>query len=100
MVVSSNCVCFVRVGKERESIDADESDEVKQRQAAALYNSVKATCGTFSIEGDSLTAQWLTSADPGIEGNSTRFILTTENDTVSLAPAVAPQYKFVYRRLR
>jgi hypothetical protein len=100
MVVTSDHVCFVRVAKERETINTDDSDEVKAEKAAGLYNSVKATCGTFSIEGDSLKANWLTSADPSVEGNITEFILNTEPDTVSLAPAMAPQYKFVYRRVR
>lgn len=100
MVVSSDCVCFVRVGREREAVGADDLDEVKVEKAAALYDSVRATCGTFTIEGDSLKAEWLTSADPSVEGNTTRFILTAEADTVSLAPAVAPQYKFVYRRMQ
>ena len=89
MVVTSDYVCFVRVGKEREAINADDLDEVKAEKAAGLYNSVKATCGTYSIEGDSLKAKWLTSADPSVEGNITEFILSTEPDTVSLAPAAA-----------
>jgi hypothetical protein len=100
MVVSSDCVCFVRVGKEREGINADDSDEAKVEKAANLYDSVRATCGTFTIEGDSLKATWLTSADPSVEGNTSEFILGIEGDTVSLAPAAAPQFKFVHRRIQ
>lgn len=100
MVVSSDSVCFVRVTKERELIGDDDSDELKAEKAASLYNAVRATCGTFSIEGNSLKANWLTSADPSVEGNQTEFLLSSEADTVSLAPAAAPQYQFVYRRLQ
>jgi len=100
MVVTADYVCFVRVGKERVAIEAEDSDQVKAEKAARLYSAVRATCGTYSIEGDRLKATWLTSADPSVEGNTAEFILATETDTVSLAPAVAPQYQFVYRRLR
>jgi len=100
MVVTSDYVCFVRVNKERNPIATDDPDDVKSEKAADLYNAVRATCGTFSIEGDSLKAHWLTSADPSVEGNFTDFILTREADTISLAPAAASQYKFVYRRVR
>ena len=100
MVVTSDFVCFVRVGKERMGIEAEDSDQVKVEKAAGLYNSVKATCGTYAIEGDTLKANWLTSADPNVEGNTAEFILATTPDSVSLAPAVAPQFQFVYQRVK
>ena len=99
MVVSDKHVCFVRVGNEREAIAEDDSEEVAAQKAAELFNAVRATCGTYKVEGDSLKATWLTSAEPTVEGNSAEFIMSLEGDTVSLAPAAATQFQFVYRRI-
>ena len=99
MVVSAGHVCFVRVGVERETIGEDDSDQVAAEKAAGLFNAVTATCGTYTVDGNTLKASWLTSADPSVEGNVAEFIMGLEGDTVSLAPAVAPQFRFVYRRI-
>jgi hypothetical protein len=100
MVVNADHVCFVRVGQEREAIANDDSDEVKAEKAAGLYNGLKATCGSYAVEGERMTATWLTSADPSVEGNVSEFVLVADGDTVSLAPAAATQFKFVYRRVQ
>jgi hypothetical protein len=99
MVVSDEHVCFVRVGNEREAVGEDDSEEVAAQKAAELFNAVRATCGTYEVEGNTLKATWLTSAEPTVEGNVAEFIMSLEDDTVSLAPAAAPEFQFVYRRI-
>ena len=99
LLVSGDYVCHVRVVKERESIGEDDSEEVRLQKSAQLAGSTTAACGTYSIEGDRLTANWVTSHDPANEGNATEFIFTQDGDQVVLAPAAAPQFKFVYKKL-
>lgn len=98
MIVHGNRVCHLRVGREREAIAEDESEEQRSAKAAALYGSTTAACGTFTLDGDLLTVNWTTSSDPAVEGNTTEFEFTSEGDMVILAPAANPQFRFVYRR--
>lgn len=98
MIVHGDRVCHVRVGRQRDEIAEEDSEEERTTKAAALYGSTTAACGTFAIEGNLLTVQWTTSSDPGVEGNTTEFEFTSEGDTVTLAPTGNPQFRFVYRR--
>lgn len=100
MVVFGDYVCHVRIQKDRDAIAEDDSAEVKGEKATKLLNGSNAACGTFTRENDRLTVNWSTAVKPETQGNATEFILTTEGDTVLLAPAAAPQFKFVYQRLR
>ena len=100
MIVFDDRVCHLRVGRERDEIAEEDSEEERTEKAAALYGSTTAACGTFELEEDLLTVQWTTSSNPGVEGNTTEFEFTSEEDIIILAPAANPQFRFVYRRAR
>ena len=99
MIVSEDQVCHLRVAKEREEITAEDPEDVQMQKAAALFGATTAACGEYSFEEETLTVNWVVSSNPSVEGNSTEFQLTENEDgTISLAPAASPEFKFVYRK--
>lgn len=97
MIVHEDYVCHVRASKERQAIVQDDSEQVRQEKAAALFLASAAACGQYTLEGDTLTVDWETASDPSVERNETEFILTQSEGELLLAPASAPEFKFVYR---
>ena len=100
LVVADGHMCHIRVGKEREAITREDSDEEQTRKAAAAFGSANGTCGTYTLEAGKVTATWAVSLQPGGEGNSSEFLVEREGDSLTLAPAGAPQFKFVNERVR
>ncbi len=100
MMVYGNYVCHLHVAKERPLFSGENTAEEKREIFADLWLKTTASCGTFTIEDDTITVTWTTSANPRTEGHVTKFFLTKEGDRIKLAPEPYPQFKTVYQRLK
>ncbi len=99
MVVKGDYMCHLRVSKEREKTVQDEADEERDRKYAAAFRGSNGTCGKIRIEGDKVIADWGVTLDPNDEGNTSEFVFHQDGGTLTIAPAGAPQFKFVYQRV-
>ncbi len=98
LVVADGRLCHIRVAKDREAMSREDTDEQRTLKAAAAFRSANGTCGTYTLQDDKVVASWTVSFQPGGEGNSSEFIVTRDGDWLTLAPAGAPDFKFVYKR--
>ena len=99
MIVHGNYVCHMNVAKERPLFSKENTAEEKVEIFAELWRKTTASCGTFTLDHNTVTVNWTTSANPRTEGHVTKFLLTSEEDKIKLAPAANPEFKVVYQRL-
>lgn len=100
LIVSNGYLCHLRVNKEREKLSRDDTRQQRMMKAAEAYRAATATCGSFTLEGERVTAHWTVALDPGDQGNTSEFIFKEVGETLSIAPARSPDFRFVYRRLK
>ena len=100
MMVQDGSLCHLRVDKERERIDRDESDEETMRKSAAAFTAANSACGTFTLEGEKVTATWIATLHPNRDGGTSEFIFSQEGDLLSISPAGSLEFKYVYERVK
>ncbi|MCZ6484312.1 MAG: hypothetical protein O6826_01280 [Acidobacteria bacterium] len=99
MILQDGSLCHLRVDKERERIDQDESDEDTMRMSAAAFTAANSACGTFTLEGGKVTATWIATLNPNRDGSTSEFIFSQEEDLLFIAPAGSPEFKYVYQKV-
>ncbi len=99
LVVKGDYLCHLRVSKEREKMVQDEPAEERSRKAAAAFQGSNATCGKIEVHEGRVIAHWGVTLDPNDEGNTSEFVFTQDGETLTIAPAGAPEFKFVYRKV-
>ncbi len=99
MIVQDGSLCHLRVDKERENFVQDESDEEAMRKAAAAFTAANSACGTFTLEGEIVTATWTSTLNPDRDGTTSEFIFSQEEDQLFIAPAGSPEFRYVYQKV-
>ena len=98
MILSSGYLCQIRVPMDRPKLTDGLSDEEKTKIWAEGFRSANSTCGSYSLEGPNATVSWNVALDPAIQDNVSKFIFESEGEYLKVAPAAAPEFKFVYKK--
>lgn len=99
LILQDGYLCHVRTRKDREKIPDQPKEEMMKKSAEAFAAS-NATCGTFTMEGDKVTATWHTNVDPNDEANASSFIFTKQEDLLFISPGGDTRFKLVYRKVK
>ena len=99
MIIQDGSLCHLRVDKERENFVQDEPDEEAMRKSAAAFTAANSACGTFTLEGEIVTATWTSTLNPNRDGSTSEFIFSQEEDLLFIAPAGSPEFKYVYQKV-
>lgn len=99
LVIKGDHLCHLRVAKDREKTVRDESEEERNRKYASAFRGSNGTCGKIAVDGEKVTATWGVSLDPNDEGNVSEFIFAQDGEELTISPAGAPDFKFVYKKV-
>ena len=98
MVVSSGYMCHIRTANEREKLSREDAEDVRLKKQAEAFSSVNGTCGSFKVSDGKISVTWATAVNPNQVGNTSEYVYDSEGDTLSIGPASAPQFRFVYKK--
>lgn len=98
LIAKDGYICHVRVARERETLSREDSEAERTRKAAAAFAASNATCGAYTPGEGKISVNWAIAVNPGVEGNNTEFLVEHAGGEVKIAPAAAPQFKFVYKK--
>jgi len=98
MIVSEGYMCHIRVAKDREKLSREDAEEIQIKKQAAAFSSVNGTCGSFKVAEGKISVTWATAVNPNQVGNTSDYVFDKDGDTLSIGPASAPQFRFVYRK--
>lgn len=100
LVVHGKYMAFVRAGVNRKTWDQKEPAEERAKKIVAAYQGLAATCGEFTIAGDTITLQQLAQSSPQSMGTTVKWEYKLEGKTLKLKPAGEDsEVEFEFERL-
>lgn len=99
IVVHGKHMAFVKASVGRQTWEQSEPQEERAKKIIAAYQGLAATCGTFEVQGNTITLQQLAQASPASMGSTTKWEYKLEGKTLTLKPVANPGVEFTFERL-
>lgn len=99
IVVHGRHMAFVRANVDRKTWTQDEPAEERAKKIVAAYQGLAATCGSFEVQGNTLTLTQLAQASPSSMGSQSKWQFKLEGNTLTIMPTSVAGVEFVFERL-
>ena len=99
IVVHGKYMAFVKANVGRQTWEQNEAQDERSKKIVAAYQGLAATCGTFEVEGNTISLQQMAQANPGSMGTTTKWEYKLAGNTLTLKPAASPGVEFTFERL-
>ena len=99
IVVHGKHMAFVKAGVGRQTWNQSEPQEERTKKIIAAYPGLQATCGTFEVQGNTISLTQLAQASPATMGTTTKWEYKLEGNKLTLKPAGNPGVEFMFERL-
>lgn len=99
IVVHGKYMAFVRAAVDRKTWTQDEPADERTKKIIAAYQGLAATCGTFQVQGNTLTLTQHAQASPASMGATSQWLFKLEGNSLSIRPQAAPNVEFLFERL-
>jgi hypothetical protein len=99
IVVHGKYMAFVKASVGRQTWEQSEPQEERAKKIIAAYQGLAATCGTFEVQGNTISLQQLAQASPGSMGTTTKWEYKLDGKMLTLKPVANPGVEFSFERL-
>jgi lipocalin-like protein len=99
IVVHGKHMAFVKASVGRQTWEQTEPQEERAKKIIAAYQGIAATCGTFEIQGNTISLQQVAQASPASMGTTTKWEYKLDGKTLTLKPVANPGVEFTFERL-
>ena len=99
IVVHGKYMAFVKASVGRQTWEQTEPQDERTKKIVAAFQGLAATCGTFEIQGNTISLQQMAQANPGSMGTTTKWEYKLAGKTLTLKPAASPGVEFTFERL-
>ena len=99
IVVHGKYMAFVKANVGRQTWEQNEAQDERAKKIVAAYQGLAATCGTFEVQGNTISLQQTAQANPGSMGTTTKWEFKLEGKTLTLKPSASPGVEFTFERL-
>jgi lipocalin-like protein len=99
IVVHGKYMAFVKASVGRQTWEQSEPQEERAKKIVAAYQGLAATCGTFEVQGNTISLQQLAQASPGSMGTTTKWEYKLDGKMLTLKPVANPGVEFSFERL-
>jgi hypothetical protein len=99
IVVHGKYMAFVQAGVVRKSWSQQEPEADRMKKIAEAFNGLRATAGTFSIQGNTIVLSQMAQANPSSMGKESKWEFRLDGNKLMLKPAGAANVEFTFERL-
>lgn len=99
LIVHGKYWANVRATLDRKSWDQKEPEDERTKKVVAAFQGLTANCGTFEIDGNTVTMLNDVAANPGAIGTSSKWEFKLDGSKLTLKPLAAEGVEFNYERL-
>jgi hypothetical protein len=99
IVVHGKYMAFVSSGVDRKTWSEDEPEADRLKKIVEAYNGLRATAGSFEIQGNKIVLQQLAQASPASMGKPSTWEFKLEGNTLTLKPGGNTTVEFTFERL-
>ena len=99
IVVHGKYMAFVKSNVGRQTWQQDEAQDERTKKIVAAFQGLAATCGTFEVQGNTITLQQIAQANPGSMGTTTKWEYKLEGKTLTVKPTASPGVEFTFEKL-
>ena len=99
IVVHGKYMAFVKSNVGRQTWKQDEPQDERTKKVVAAFQGLAATCGTFEVQGNTISLQQIAQANPGSMGTTTKWEYKLEGKTLTLKPTASPGVEFTFEKM-
>lgn len=99
IVVHGKYMAFVKSNVGRQTWQQNEAQDERTKKIVAAFQGLAATCGTFEVQGNTITLQQIAQANPGSMGTTTKWEYKLEGKTLTVKPTASPGVEFTFEKL-
>ena len=99
IVVHRKYIAFVSAGVDRKTWTQEEPETDRHKKIVAAYQGLRATAGTFDIQGNVITIHQLAQANPETMGKPSKWEFKLEGNKLMLKPGGNADVEFTFERL-
>jgi hypothetical protein len=99
IVVHGKYMAFVQSGVDRQTWTQEEPEADRMKKIAAAFNGLRATAGTFEIQGNMIVINQIAQANPGTMGKPGKWEFKLEGNKLVLKPAGVTGVEFTFERM-
>jgi Lipocalin-like domain len=99
IVVHGKYMAFVKANVGRQKWEQNEAQDERTKKIVAAFQGLAATCGTFEVQGNTISLQQTAQASPASMGTTTKWEYKLEGKTLTLKPVASPGVEFTFERL-
>jgi hypothetical protein len=99
IVVHGKYMAFVSAGVDRKTWTQEEPETDRAKKIVAAYQGLRATAGTFEIQGNVITIQQLAQANPDTMGKPSKWEFRLEGNKLMLKPGGNADVEYTFERL-
>jgi hypothetical protein len=99
IVVHGKYMAFVQSGVDRKTWTQDEPEADRTKKMAEAFNGLRATAGTFEIQGNTIVLNQLAQANPGSMGRPSKWTFRLDGNKLMLKPEGGTNVEFTFERM-
>ncbi|MFP5264217.1 MAG: hypothetical protein ACLGJB_20225 [Blastocatellia bacterium] len=99
IVVHGKYMAYVQAGANRKAWTQEEPENDRLKKIAEAYQNLRATAGSFVVQGNTITLSQVAQASPLAMGKDAKWEFKLEGNTLRLKPAGNANVEFVFERL-
>lgn len=99
IVVHGKYMAYVQAGANRKTWSMEEPEGDRLKKIVEAYQNLRATAGSFDIQGNTITLHQVAQASPLTMGKDAKWQFKLEGNTLTLKPVGNADVEFMFERL-
>jgi hypothetical protein len=99
IVVHGKYMAFVQSGVDRKTWTQEEPEADRTKKIVEAFNGLRATAGSFEIQGNTIVINQIAQANPGSMGKPSKWEFRLEGNNLVLKPAGVANVEFTFERM-
>ena len=99
IVVHGKYMAYVQAGSDRKSWSMEEPEGDRMKKIVAAYQNLRATAGSFDVEGNIITLHQVAQANPVTMGKDAKWEYKLEGNMLKIKPVGTAGVEFTFERL-
>jgi hypothetical protein len=99
IVVHGKYMAYVQAGANRKTWSMEEPEADRMKKIMEAYQNLRATAGSFDVEGNTITLHQVAQASPLTMGKDAKWEYKLEGNKLTLKPVGTANVEFTFERL-